>query len=87
MKFGCGVPARFALALDEPLDKIRSILLNPTPFDTCRDIMVSEVPPFTLQLRFAERGSQKSADARQTKTADQVVLPLADLLWLGGDTV
>lgn len=85
VKFGCGVPARFALALDEPLENVKAVLLNPSPFDTTRDLFATEIPPFTLQLRFAAQGAQPNQDARQTRTADQIVLPLADLLWLGGE--
>ncbi|KAJ8604791.1 hypothetical protein CTAYLR_001061 [Chrysophaeum taylorii] len=84
VKFGCGVPARFALALDVPLPRVKSVLLNPSPFDTSPDIISTSVPPFTLQLRFAEVGAKNTADARQTASPQQSVLPLADLIWLGG---
>lgn len=90
VKFGCGVPARFALALDVDVDLVKSVLLNPTPYDTSRNILISrsaasEVPRFVLQIRFAATPSQATANARQTAQPDQIVLPLCDFLWFSDD--
>ena len=57
VKFGGGVPNRYAYAAGLELDKVRTVILNPSAVDTAGpqlETLKADAPvPLTLQIRFA----------------------------------
>ena len=83
VKFGCGVPARFAMSLGVPRTDAIAVMLNPSPRDTSQNILQPD-QDFVLQLRFTDSntsGLDAAFQARQTSRPSQSVLTLADFLW------
>ncbi|GMH60302.1 hypothetical protein TL16_g03021, partial [Triparma laevis f. inornata] len=87
VKFGCGVPNRYAFSTGMDLDSVKSVILNPSAVDTAKWSANNnnDQVPLTLQLQFGNAGDgdvlQAAATVKQVK-AGSSVLPFADFMWL-----